>query len=505
MKPATLSGASASSRVRLICPLTRQPLPADGLARDLLGRVPPETVEYPEVGGVRVVVPAASAVLAATVLDVQARRERFDQLPRQAPELIGASAERTRERYDAYLAAEGCNLELLEEQCAALIDYLGRERTLASGLTSTLALQLPGWTVASLLPYFYQDWGNTPSFDLMCTRLGAAVERHVSCRSTVAVLGCGAGGLVSSFARRFDTVVGVDLSLLGLLLARQLLDGGALRLGMHADNEDLPEFPIVTVRGAEQPAANTSLVAANVADLPFADGSMGCIVTQYLLDIVPDAGAVLDEINRVLSDGGIWLNYGCPFRLLTDPPALRGRVARDMPALLEVAGFELLEAQTHRHDHLNLSALTNAAVTRQHSVVAFAARKRRALPRRADASAFDAYFGGEHRPLFELRARLAAGTPLTCLLGSELRGETSQPMALFGVGRQRLASFGPATVCCPPLMASLVFGCLQRLAGHSPVGEVFDDLQRETAGLLSEADFVVALKLLRQLAWIELL
>ena len=52
------------------------------------------------------------------------------------------------------------------------------------------------------------------------------------------------------------------------------------------------------------------LAAMDAFDTVFADGSVDCVVTAFLLDLIPEPRRLADEIHRILRDKGVWINHG---------------------------------------------------------------------------------------------------------------------------------------------------------------------------------------------------
>jgi arsenite methyltransferase len=99
--------------------------------------------------------------------------------------------------------------------------------------------------------------------------------------SVVLDLGCGAGTdllIAAQMTGPTGRVIGVDMTATMLERARQ----SATELGL--DNVQLHE--------------------ALIEVLPIADGSVDVVISNGVIDLVPDKDAVLDEIDRVLRPGG---------------------------------------------------------------------------------------------------------------------------------------------------------------------------------------------------------
>ena len=94
-------------------------------------------------------------------------------------------------------------------------------------------------------------------------------------------VGCGAGtdSLVAAQMVGTDgSVIGIDMTVEMLAKARQSRD----ELGLE----------------------NVEFVEGEAESLPFADGSFDVVISNGVIDLVPDKEAVFSEIHRVLADGG---------------------------------------------------------------------------------------------------------------------------------------------------------------------------------------------------------
>jgi ubiquinone/menaquinone biosynthesis C-methylase UbiE len=75
-------------------------------------------------------------------------------------------------------------------------------------------------------------------------------------------------------------------------------------------------------RPTQRPKQEVRLKVADVLRLPFADGSLSAVVSEYLLNRLPDPVGAATEIRRVLKSGGIWVNLSRRLRPVARPGVL---------------------------------------------------------------------------------------------------------------------------------------------------------------------------------------
>ncbi len=256
--------------------------------------------------------------------------------------------EATREHGDDVLACDALNRELLMSSYKDVFDGL-QEHQAAPTLADSSYELLCGWDPGLLLPYLNQDWGDTRELDALAAAMTQLMGRHGGdsgdrSGKTLSVLGSGTGGLLQRLTGAVERAIGIELAAPIQLVTRRLLDGESLRYGLVSRPGTLECSPADAVGIA---TANTELVIADVADLPLVSGSQSVVISQYLLDVIPNATTVVREIHRVLEDGGLWINLGLPFNVPGDPAILPNRTDRDIASYLSAESFEPLEVSRH--------------------------------------------------------------------------------------------------------------------------------------------------------------
>ncbi|HEV2989106.1 MAG TPA: methyltransferase domain-containing protein [Candidatus Angelobacter sp.] len=278
---------------------------------------------------------------------------------------------RATERTVLMLEGMSRNLALIAKYVKPIEDYLASRQGEAGALIDWALAQNAGSVPQVMLPFFYQDWSRTRDFEESESLIIAALTDHSPDGEAVAILGAGACGLVRSTAEHFRVVYGLDLSVPTLLIAQAVLSGNPIEIAVAlAGWRSIPLSP-------PAPAKNQiRLLAADVCALPFADGSLSAIVTQYLMDITGDPLGVAAEIQRTLKPGGIWINFSNPFKLPGDPPELGPPEPSELPALFEPLGLNLIKVERTRFNLQNLDPIYAGGHRKLHEVHFFIACKR---------------------------------------------------------------------------------------------------------------------------------
>jgi SAM-dependent methyltransferase/uncharacterized protein YbaR (Trm112 family) len=305
--------------------------------------------QYPVVAGVPLLVrEPANYLRAERVALVGAAREarRRGELL-DVDEIYAALPEASLERHRDVAETQEAQAEAL----LALIETPGAEPRLGDGPDGTQAMR-PGWDFDTMLPYLLRDWSGAPELRDTSTRIGEALTRMFPDPrgKSVAFAGCGAAGLLAETPPGFARVVGYDLTLPILAAARRLLDGATLELKLPRTLNPARRIALRR-RDRQSDKSAAELLAMDVLDTGFPDGTVDCVVTVFLTDILPDPRALGDEIRRILRKDGVWLNYGPSGNNLN---ALWRFDQTEGTAFFEAAGFTVIEAEARRGTNLDV-------------------------------------------------------------------------------------------------------------------------------------------------------
>jgi SAM-dependent methyltransferase len=338
-------------------------------------------LEAPDIAGVRVLLAEPFAALQAT---------RDEVLASFARSAAAAATPGSETHANAAMAA---NQRLYEHVTRPVLE-VARGSAPVSALATMFAASGEAWALTSLLKYFYADWGRPRDEvrELLCND----ARQYARAGGNALVLGCGAGGLVHDLAIDYGFACGVDASVPSLLLAKELCEGASFECHLEKAG-----WKRVALQGHAAPRDRMQWVAANALRLPFLDGSFDVVVTQYLLDLVPDPKRLIAEAHRVLRQGGVWITFGSAPRTL--------RTGEDFAASAKAMGFDVLVAESRSWAHLDTQALDPWSHHGVHGALHAVARKAGALPEQAAELAILRYFAGERDALLAMPPKWRPG------------------------------------------------------------------------------------------------
>lgn len=289
------------------------------------------------------------------------------------------SSESTRERIEASMRARREH----RNHVSSLLTPLSLDGDIiVPAITKTLRDRLPkNQGLTSYADNVFRDWAwyngeNEALFDAIEAVVSADKRDAIG---SVLTLGAGAGRLSYDIHQRYspEQSVALDFNPLLLLLGCRV---------MHGEVVPLYEFPIAAIDEAmsgvlqhcqapkaldADAASRFSFVLGDATNPPFAAQSFDTVVTPWLIDIIPqDFKDFVPQVNRLLPDGGVWLNTGSLAFLHENPR--RCYSEREVLEIVEQNGFEIVTI-----DHRSVPYLQSphSAHGRVERIVSFIARK----------------------------------------------------------------------------------------------------------------------------------
>lgn len=131
------------------------------------------------------------------------------------------------------------------------------------------------------------------------------VEDRISPEAMALDFGCSVGRLAHELARKAKFVIGVDLSVMHIELAREMLltRKAKVNLGQFHVSGAGAQGQEVWIDLEEVIRSNVEFIVADDETLPFEDGSFDVICSASVIDRVPDANVFLQNLDRVGHDG----------------------------------------------------------------------------------------------------------------------------------------------------------------------------------------------------------
>jgi hypothetical protein len=328
--------------------------------------------EYPELGGVRCLLPEPVAFRSAW-------RQRLDTLAVEAGHTI--------EMFEAELRKPALldqTRERLETQIA-LAEQMLREVTEivlpAAGDAARVSAEIPEAHPLDTYHYLHRDWSWAGESEENETAFGCLERVNARPLGRVLVLGAGAGRLAYDLHRglQAELTVAVDIDPLVALVARRMVNGGTMELTESRSNAtEMSRFGTVrTLKAPHGAVENFHVVLGNALHPPFHDGLFDTVVTPWFIDVVPlDIRDFMRVLDRMLKPCGQWLNFG-PLLFPPSRPAAYRYSREEILALAEQAGFAL-EKETSALVRFAYSPLAERG--RLERCIAFSAEKRAPQP-----------------------------------------------------------------------------------------------------------------------------
>ena len=218
----------------------------------------------------------------------------------------------TKQRLEMLDRAAAHHLEQLRQLLAPLAIDIDNAK-----LEAFLALRTrlpPDQGLMTYYPNIHRDWcwgeqENEASIGIVLETLG---DREAG---RTLVLGAGAGRLTYDFHQRSNAreTYGLDFNPLLILLADRISRGETIELHefplapIDLDNS----APLRQLKAPEPARDGLSFLFADVHRIPFPAKRFDTIITPWLVDIIPgEFSSFCAQINHLLDDGGVWINFG---------------------------------------------------------------------------------------------------------------------------------------------------------------------------------------------------
>jgi len=271
-------------------------------------------------------------------------------------------------RIEQIISGTTWNIRLLEEQSISIANNLN-DKDIDIDFLDWASVQ-SGLSFHRMLIYFYHDWSGTEEFKNVENFFCEAIEKYATSRESVAVLGAGACGLLSTVSRYFHDSYGIDLVLPALLAAKRLISGEPMTFYLEK-----AQWAKVQLKPPSNSPGNIHFAVANVMSLPFKDNSLSVVTTQFLLNLVGDPMRFVEEVYRVLKADGIWINFSHSLNINEDQLELGSKSLEEFIYLFNDSEFKTISTGKMRFKFHNVEPIYPSAAVLDTEVWTFVLKK----------------------------------------------------------------------------------------------------------------------------------
>lgn len=350
---------------------------------------------YPVIDGITIIIPKFQSAMISVDRYLRLQSAKYSKL-QELPYTLEKQYI-SRNEIDRILHAIQANLNLVAKHCEPINDYLQTQK-MEPGLLDWFYFMHPTMPYDYMLRYFYQDWYGTENFKQVKELVINGVLQHCNDKKTAVVLGSAACGILYELSKHFDVSHGFDVDIATMMTASEMLKGE--NISIYPENAEWRE---IALKAPEKTKGSIALAATNIMRLPLPDSSVSLVVTQYMMDLDSNnPGYLAREMNRILSDDGIWINFSIPFRLPGSVPEF-GAINKDgLPVFMDQCGFALADFKQVRFKAWNFEAVTDTGAYPNHEVHFYVATKNRPVGQAEIYSYFSDYFSGRNNDLLRL-------------------------------------------------------------------------------------------------------
>jgi Carnosine N-methyltransferase len=245
---------------------------------------------------------------------------------------------------------------------------------------SLLRSRLPGSQgVSSYYNNIFRDWSwnNGENEQQLAAVQSVIAEAKADSLGHLLTIGAGAGRLAYDLhvACAPELSVALDINPLLMFLASRVVSGETVSM-VEFPTAPLTESAFAVQQECRAPAAlptdRFAFMFADGLNPPLADSSFDTIVTPWMVDIIPqNLRDFALTVNRLLDDGGLWINTGSLAFFHKDPTWCYSEV--EVLELAEECGFEILATERRQLPYLQSP---HSAYWRTENALTFCARKK---------------------------------------------------------------------------------------------------------------------------------
>ncbi len=339
--------------------------------------------EYVVANGISILLPDGERFLNETFASMQTLRKRMINYIEQNRSLFYLQDKRS-EALNSFCQHYECNIEFYRKFAAELNPYIEPELLALSNYTFYQNEPLRGKEIN----YLMRDWGGLPEAEAeienMLNVLKRLIDQFKPQNAEVAFFpGCGTGRLAFEFAKDFRQLFCTDLSYRMVSLFNKMLDGQSLDIYEVNDFSDIyytkDNTRLITakVRNKGIMPDNITRFVSDIKQIPLSANSVDVITSVYFLDVL-NIELYIDELHRVLNEGGLYINLG-PIGYPRSTRFIHKLLPEEIKDVFRQHGFEILHEEFLENSYMKSSLKMTTLI---HKNWVFAARKKKAVDKK---------------------------------------------------------------------------------------------------------------------------
>ncbi|WP_339922866.1 methyltransferase domain-containing protein [uncultured Cyclobacterium sp.] len=249
--------------------------------------------------------------------------------------------------YDLLVKGLNHNLKVIEEVQSSLHSFLPKESI------DFESIEKMAYTTD--LSYLLRDWSGEEVHEQEVSKIvdsiGDMLSPYYQSHDRMLVLGAGMGRIAVEVGKNFKEVLALDNSPTMAICFERLLDSSIdfydVQLKRAFTISEMVQEKNASLLNRDKDllisAQKTNYILGNALNMPIQDKSIEVVLSAYFTDVFP-LDLLLDEVNRVLKPGGLFLHFGPLEYHFPDESSMYA--AEEFKAIFEQKGFEWVNEST---------------------------------------------------------------------------------------------------------------------------------------------------------------
>lgn len=294
-------------------------------------------------------------------------------------ERLGLEATDRRSFYNLLAKGLNQNLRLIEQVHSSMHGHLPNQPI------DFESIEKMAYTID--LSYLLRDWSGEEVHEQEVLKIVKSIEDMLSpyyqTHDSLLILGAGMGRIAVELGKNFKEVLALDNSPTMAFCFERLLGSSIdfydVQLKRTFSMSEMVKEKKATLMKRDdnllKSAQKTHYILGNALNMPIKDNSLEVILSAYFTDVFP-LDLLLDEVNRVLKPGGLFLHFGPLEYHFSDESSMYA--AEEFRAIFEQKGFEWITESTLENTNFSRPA---SMLQQSYTNWQFLAKKTQEVPR----------------------------------------------------------------------------------------------------------------------------